>query len=136
MFTRVYHNKESMSSIIMSLSRIRYVSENCFKNNASLCYNDNDRIQKGRDMDKLAVVRQWLSDGFSASEIDTMSFDLFHEIYGDIESVNLKSAKIQHLVDWCFQNGKMFELGQYMVRTNPNQARRYIQMYGQGVFNG
>jgi hypothetical protein len=97
---------------------------------------ETDDMKKGKDMDKLAVIRQWLSDGFGASEIDTMAFDLFHEIYGDIESISPKSSKIQYLVDWCFQNGKMVELGTYMVRANPNQAKRYLTMYGQGFFNG
>lgn len=79
-----------------------------------------------------AIVRRLMNDAFSSGEIDTLVFDYFYPLYGDIESTSPKTAKIQALVEWCEQNDQLPKLGQCIQRMNPNQFARYERMWKAG----
>ena len=80
-------------------------------------------------MADLTIIRQLVNDAFSSEEINTLAFDYFHDAYGDIESISPKSRKVEALVSFCDRTGKLQTLVAAIAKLNPNQFRRYADIW-------
>lgn len=66
-----------------------------------------------------SVVRQLLSAAYSGEELNTLVFDLFRELYGDLNPV--RSQKVIQIVEHALRKGQMEALLSYTRRHNRYQ---------------
>jgi hypothetical protein len=67
----------------------------------------------------LSVVRQLLAAAYSSGELDTLVFDLYHDLYDDLSPV--KSQKVIEIVEYAQRRGRVEELLSYTKRHNSYQ---------------
>ena len=73
----------------------------------------------------LATIRELLAAAFSSSEIDTLAFDLFQEVYRNFTSGMINSAKISLIVTHASDHGQIPRLLTYVENHNPYQYQRF-----------
>jgi hypothetical protein len=73
----------------------------------------------------LAVVRTLLEKAFSMSDLDTLAFDLFHELYDRFPANLTKPQKAIEIVDYAEANGGMSRLLNYVRERNPYQYSQF-----------
>ena len=77
-----------------------------------------EKINQGKVMDML-------TNAFSTSEIDTLAFDLFPQIYGDFAGGMSKIERIRTIVQFAVNQGQVEAILKYVQRHNPYQYNRF-----------
>lgn len=73
----------------------------------------------------LSVVRQLLEAAFSIEDVDTLTFDLFHELYDNPSPSLNKRGKVKAVVEHARQRGRIEELLAYTRRHNAYQYNQF-----------
>ncbi|MFZ0544720.1 MAG: hypothetical protein WAM60_04755 [Candidatus Promineifilaceae bacterium] len=73
----------------------------------------------------LEAIRKLLSAAFSSSEIQTLAFDRFHEVYEDFTSGMAKSRMVEAVVERAIKSGRIPDLLDYVKAANPYQYQRF-----------
>jgi hypothetical protein len=73
----------------------------------------------------LSVVRQLLMAAYLMGELDTMAFDLFRDLHGDMNPMLDKSKKVEAIVSYAERRGRVEELLAYTRRHNSEQYERF-----------
>ena len=73
----------------------------------------------------LEAIRKLLNAAFSNSEIRTLAFDRFHDVYDDFASGMTTSQMIKAIVGNANRNGRIPDLLNYVKEHNPYQYRIY-----------
>lgn len=72
------------------------------------------------------VLRQLLNEAFSASDIRTLAFDLFPNLYGDIQSSQSKTRSIEIVVESAIKNDSVLRLMEYVRVNNQHKYSAYF----------
>jgi competence ComEA-like helix-hairpin-helix protein len=72
----------------------------------------------------LADIRRFLSDHFSAEDLDALCFDNFPEVYRDFTRDMTTTRKGLLLLDYCLRRDRMPELLRVLRQERPEPFRR------------
>lgn len=72
------------------------------------------------------VLRQLLNDGFNASEITTMAFDIFYAICDEVNATPGKARKVEMVIDHAIKNNGVIPLMNWVRNNNPNKYSTYF----------
>lgn len=72
------------------------------------------------------VLRQLLVASFSTPEIRTLAFDLFPNLYGELEASSGKTRKIEIVVEAAIKNDGVIGMMEYVRLNNPYRYSEYL----------
>ncbi|MFO7169267.1 MAG: hypothetical protein DIU80_014680 [Chloroflexota bacterium] len=71
------------------------------------------------------ALRGLLTAACSASDLTTLCYDYFTEVYEEFDAGMTKSQKVQLLIDYCGRNGRTEQLLALVEKKNPYQYNRF-----------
>ena len=77
----------------------------------------------------LRAINNLLGDAFNSGGIDTLAFDLFQPVYRDFGPGMNRAQKIEAVVLYAEQNGRIPDLLAYVQQKNPYQYNRYAAQF-------